>query len=113
MSRGALTLNRKDRNGIEYESVVDSKLWWGDPRLTPGEVLEEAKPVGFAVRDRFDDSDPVVGGVPVPMRAKIVAALAINHERERPFKMWLSSSWGTGWLVVEEQGWAFHPQEHK
>lgn len=109
----ALTRDRKDRHGIQYVSVVDQNLWWGEPTLTPGEVNDEIKPVGFAVRDRFDDADPVVGGVPVPMRAKIVAALALNHDKPRPFKMWLSSSWGTGWLVAEDTGWSFHPQDHK
>lgn len=109
----ALTLDRKDRNGVSYRSVVDEKLWWGEPSLTPGEVQVEVKPVGYAVRDRYDESDEEVGGTPLPMRAKIIATLAINANRDKPFKVWLTSSWGTGWLVAEETGWAFHPQENK
>lgn len=79
----------------------------------PKDVEVEVRPMGFAARDRFDESDATVGGQPLPMRSKIVAVLVANAKRQLPFKCYLTSSWGGGWLVAEEKGWSFHPQATK
>lgn len=106
---------RKDRAGIPYETVVDSldHLRWGLNVPPPGEIDRELKVVGVAVRDFFPEEDTAVGGEPIPMRAKIVATLALNNGAAVPWKAWLTSVWGTGWLVRSESGWRFYPQGNR
>lgn len=112
-----MSLSRKDRAGIEYETVVDDPrvLRWGSNVPPPGEVERELKVVGVAVRDFFPEEDPSVGGEPIPIRAKVTATLAINGAASTPWKAWLTSVWpnGSGWLVKSDSGWRFYPQPNK
>lgn len=108
-----MTLLRTDRNGLEYESVVDSHLAWGSVTESHEEVLTEIK---LGLREPPDEIDlPGLGRTDMPMRAKILLVLADerNNSKGFPWKTFLNSKWGNGWLVASSTGWKFEWQENK
>lgn len=109
----SMSLSRVDRNGVSYESVVDSNLRWGHVDLTHEEVTTEIK---LGLREPPDEITlPSLGKTDMPMRAKILLVIADerNNAKGFPWKTYLNSRWGGGWLVVTGKGWKFEWQENK
>lgn len=113
---------RVNRDGVRYDSVVDRHLRWGDSTLPPGEVERERRIPGVGLPPKFDygpeyeeseaESHYDIRGADLPIRAHILRVMFLT-DMPTPYKHWIETTWGNGWLVVEEEGWRFWPQEHR
>lgn len=102
---------------------MDERIHWGESSLSPSEVSRtvghkpwnsEPTVVYGAERLSLDEDDGGsifdVHGEPIPIRGMIVRELLSNREEQTPWKIQIRSKFGSGWLVVEETGWKFHPE---
>lgn len=111
---------------VRKKSVVDEGLAWGESTTPPGEVLRESKKRPWHENLRFkygterlvpegDSGESIydIEGAEIPLRAMIVHRLIEFYSMETPWKSWVESTRGNGWLVVEDTGWRFHPQDSR
>lgn len=107
-------------------SAVDQNLGHGQCNLTPDLVLKELKtkpwqnvkeyvygperlsPEGEEVESIYD-----ISGAPLPIRAMIIRLLLQEADVEKPWKAWIESESGTGWLVATDKGWRFYHQDFR
>jgi len=115
---------RKSDKDVKYETVVDLNLAHGECDLTPDLVAKEVQEKPWQEESRYrygtDHLNPEgeeiesiydVNDAPLPIRAMIVRKMFLESGVHKPWKTWIESVHGKGWLVVSDSGWKFFPQK--